>query len=178
MFSVSDEKKNIKNLFSHYSAIQSQADRTANYATTFFFIFFDKRCAKNKIRIKMEGMSSNFSGTNAAMLQMSNYGNIQQGNSQQELTPKKETGLERLKKKMNIYRKRQSEMIPRFEQTFSGICEQQSMETNLLQKKFLESKAKRVAKKTTDKKQGEVVGNVAVVSWGWETLVKYFLSSS
>lgn len=119
----------------------------------------------------MEGMSQNFGGSNAAaMLQMSNYGNIQQQavqqqqqNSQPEITPQKKAVFERLKKRMNMYRKRQTETIPRFDQTFNGICEQQSMETNLLQKKFLESKAKRVQKKT-EKKQGEVVGNVAVVS--------------
>lgn len=120
----------------------------------------------------MEGMSSNFGGTNAAaMLQMSNYGNIQQQavqqqqqqNSQPELTPHKKAVFDRLKKRLSGYRKRQNETIPRFDQTFNGICEQQSMETNLLQKKFLESKAKRAVKKT-DKKQGEVVGNVAVVS--------------
>jgi mastermind-like protein len=118
----------------------------------------------------MEGMSTNFGGTNAAMLQMSNYGNIQQQavqqqqqSSQPELTPHKKAVFDRLKKRLNGYRKRQNETIPRFDQTFNGICEQQSMETNLLQKKFLESKAKRVAKKT-DKKT-EVVGNVTVVSW-------------
>lgn len=121
----------------------------------------------------MEGMSSNFAGSNAAaMLQMSNYGNIpqqavaqqqQQQNSQSELTPQKNEVFERLKKRIGSYRKRQNETIPRFDQTFNGICEQQSVETNLLQKKFLESKAKRVAKKV-DKKQGEVVGSVAVVS--------------
>jgi hypothetical protein len=121
----------------------------------------------------MEGMSSNFAGTNAAMLQMSNFGNIpqqgvpsqqQQQPNQAELPPQKKAVFERLKKRVNMYRKRQTETIPRFEQTFNGICEQQSVETNLLQKKFLESKAKRVAKKV-DKKQGEVVGGATVVSF-------------
>lgn len=113
-------------------------------------------------------MSSNFQSANAAMLQMSNYGNIpvqpvpQQQNSAPELTPQKKAVFERLKKRMNLYRKRQTETIPRFDQTFTGICEQQNIETNLLQKKFLESKAKRVAKKT-DKKGGDLPGGGIVV---------------
>jgi hypothetical protein len=114
----------------------------------------------------MEGMSSNFQGGNAAMLQMNNYGNIPtqpvpQQNNTSELTPQKKAVFERLKKRMSLYRKRQNETIPRFDQTFTGICEQQNVETNLLQKKFLESKAKRVAKKT-DKKQTDVVGGNAM----------------
>jgi mastermind-like protein len=117
----------------------------------------------------MEGMSSNFQGGNAAMLQMNNYGNIStqpvpQQNNTSELTPQKKAVFERLKKRMSMYRKRQNETIPRFDQTFTGICEQQNVETNLLQKKFLESKAKRVAKKT-DKKQTDVVGGNAMVSF-------------
>lgn len=123
----------------------------------------------------MEGMSSNFQGGNAAMLQMNNYGNIStqpvpQQNNTSELTPQKKAVFERLKKRMSMYRKRQNETIPRFDQTFTGICEQQNVETNLLQKKFLESKAKRVAKKT-DKKQTDVVGGSAMVSF---TLWKIF----
>ncbi|KAG5667858.1 hypothetical protein PVAND_015827 [Polypedilum vanderplanki] len=114
----------------------------------------------------MEGMSPNFQSANAAMLQMSNYANIptqpqQQQNSTPELTPQKKAVFERLKKRMNLYRKRQADIVPRFDQNFSNICEQQSIETNLLQKKFLESKAKRVAKKT-DKKQIEGVSGTIV----------------
>jgi hypothetical protein len=123
----------------------------------------------------MEGMSSNFQSSNAAMLQMNSYGNIPaqpvpQQNSTSELTPQKKAVFERLKKRMNIYRKRQNESIPRFDQTFTGICDQQNIETNLLQKKFLESKAKRVAKKA-DKKQTDVVGGNAMVSSGIQNLI-------
>jgi hypothetical protein len=130
----------------------------------------------------MDGMNANFPGGNANMLQqMSNYNNIQNipnaasvqappdiinnnnNNNTPELNPTRQAAFDRLKKRINSYRKRQNESIPRFEQTFSGICEQQSVETNVLQKRFVESKAKRVAKKA-DKKQTDVApNNVPVV---------------
>lgn len=126
----------------------------------------------------MEGINANFPGGNATnMLQhMSNYNNIQNipngsvqpstitnnNTNTSELNPKRQAVFDRLKKRMNLYRKRQVESIPRFEQTFSGICEQQSAETSVLQKRFVESKAKRVAKKA-DKKQTDVTPNNVVV---------------
>lgn len=126
----------------------------------------------------MDGINSNFPGGNAASMlqQMSNYNNIQNmpnssvqspnlnnNNNTSELNPKRQAVFDRLKKRMNLYRKRQNESIPRFDQTFNGICEQQSVETNVLQKRFVESKAKRVAKKA-DKKQTDVTpSNVTVV---------------
>lgn len=126
----------------------------------------------------MDGINTNFPGGNATNMlqQMSNYNNIQNipntslqapninnNNNTSELNPKRQAVFDRLKKRMNLYRKRQNESIPRFDQTFSGICEQQSVETNVLQKRFVESKAKRVAKKA-DKKQTDVTpSNVTVV---------------
>lgn len=139
----------------------------------------------------MDGMNANFPGGNANMLQqMNNYNNIQNipsasiqpannlinnnNNNTSELNPKRQAVFDRLKKRMNLYRKRQNESIPRFDQTFSGICEQQSVETNVLQKRFVESKAKRVAKKA-DKKQTDVVpSNVTVVSWNITYVIKMF----
>lgn len=127
----------------------------------------------------MDGINANFPGGNATNMlqQMSTYSNIQNipnqstqapninnnNNNTAELNPKRQAVFDRLKKRMNMYRKRQNESIPRFDQTFSGICEQQSVETNVLQKRFIESKAKRVAKKT-DKKQTDVApSNITVV---------------
>ncbi|XP_055317730.1 uncharacterized protein LOC129576533 [Sitodiplosis mosellana] len=63
-------------------------------------------------------------------------------------------GLERLKKRMGNYRQHHTECGPRFDQSFTGACEQQSIETVTLQKRFLENKAKKAAKKA-DKKQPE-----------------------
>lgn len=125
----------------------------------------------------MDGINANFPGGNANMIQQINYNNIQNipnapvqapnlliNNSPSELNPKRQAVFDRLKKRMNLYRKRQTESIPRFDQTFNGICEQQSVETNVLQKRFIESKAKRVAKKA-DKKQTDVTpNNVTVVN--------------
>lgn len=79
----------------------------------------------------------------------------QQLNQQhQETTPIKQAVVDRLKRRLETYRRRQVDVAPRFEQTFNGVCEQQSQETNALQKRYLESKAKRQAKKT-DKKQSD-----------------------
>lgn len=55
---------------------------------------------------------------------------------------------------MGNYRHHHTECGPRFDQTFNGACEQQSVETVILQKRFLENKAKKAAKKA-DKKQPE-----------------------
>lgn len=41
--------------------------------------------------------------------------------------------------------------MPRFDQSFTGSCEQQNLETSALQKRFLEGKAKRQVKKTERK---------------------------
>lgn len=63
-------------------------------------------------------------------------------------------GLDRLKKRIGGYRQHHTVCGPRFEQTFTGTCEQQSQETVNLQKRYLENKAKKAAKKA-DKKQPE-----------------------
>lgn len=55
---------------------------------------------------------------------------------------------------MGQYRQHHTECGPRFDQSFTGACEQQSIETVTLQKRFLENKAKKAAKKA-DKKQPE-----------------------
>lgn len=76
----------------------------------------------------------------------------QQQQQQEQLKPERRVIVDRLRRRMETYRRRQTDCTPRFEQTFTGVCEQQTIETNQLQKRFLESKAKRQAKKT-DKKQ-------------------------
>ncbi|XP_061378722.1 neurogenic protein mastermind-like isoform X3 [Danaus plexippus] len=67
------------------------------------------------------------------------------------LPPKRQAVVDRLRRRIETYRRRQSECVPRFDQSFSGACEQQNLETNALQKRFLEGKAKRQAKKTDRK---------------------------
>ena len=68
------------------------------------------------------------------------------------LPPKRQAVVDRLRRRIESYRRRQSECIPRFDQSFNGLCEQNIQETLVLKQRFLESKAKRAAKKT-DKKQ-------------------------
>ncbi|KAJ9599034.1 hypothetical protein L9F63_010491 [Diploptera punctata] len=68
------------------------------------------------------------------------------------LPPKRQAVVDRLRRRIESYRRRQSDCIPRFDQSFNGLCEQNIQETLVLKQRFLESKAKRAAKKT-DKKQ-------------------------
>ncbi|CAG4940475.1 unnamed protein product [Colias eurytheme] len=67
------------------------------------------------------------------------------------LPPKRQAVVDRLRRRIETYRRRQSECVPRFDQSFTGACEQQNLETSALQKRFLEGKAKRQAKKTERK---------------------------
>ena len=81
------------------------------------------------------------------------------------LTTKRQAVVDRLRRRITNYRRRQTDCIPRFDQSFNGLCEQNIQDTLVLKQRFLESKAKRQAKKT-DKKQNENVGlsSVHVVS--------------
>ncbi|KAF7407709.1 hypothetical protein HZH66_002246 [Vespula vulgaris] len=70
------------------------------------------------------------------------------------LTPKRQAVVDRLRRRIESYRRRQTDCVPRFDQSFNGLCEQNIQDTLVLKQRFLESKAKRQAKKT-DKKQAE-----------------------
>lgn len=77
--------------------------------------------------------------------------------STESIPPKR---VDRFRRRIENYRRRQTDCEPRFEQTFSGVCEQQNIETTVLQKRFLESKAKRAAKKTDKKPDTTLAGNL------------------
>lgn len=83
----------------------------------------------------------------------------------ESLTPKRQAVVDRLRRRIESYRRRQTDCIPRFDQSFTGQCEQNIQDTLVLKQRFLESKAKRQAKKS-DKKQSEPVGlsSIHVVS--------------
>lgn len=85
----------------------------------------------------------------------------QQYNQQQQADPTqaKQKVADRLRRRLDGYRQRQSECEPRFEQTFSGVCEQQNFETTVLQKRFLENKARK-AKKPDKKPDTTLAGNL------------------
>lgn len=80
-----------------------------------------------------------------------------QYHSTESIPPKR---VDRFRRRIENYRRRQTDCEPRFEQTFSGVCEQQNIETTVLQKRFLESKAKRAAKKTDKKPDTTLAGNL------------------
>uniref|UniRef100_A0A034W6D1 Neurogenic protein mastermind n=1 Tax=Bactrocera dorsalis TaxID=27457 RepID=A0A034W6D1_BACDO len=65
--------------------------------------------------------------------------------------PKRQQMVDRLRRRIENYRRRQTDCVPRYEQTFNTVCEQQNSETAALQKRYLESKNKRSAKKTEKK---------------------------
>lgn len=81
------------------------------------------------------------------------------------VTPKRQAVVDRLRRRIEGYRRRQIDCIPRFDQSFNGLCEQNIQDTLVLKQRFLENKAKRQAKKT-DKKQNDPVGlsNIHMVS--------------
>lgn len=58
-------------------------------------------------------------------------------------------GIERLKKRIGNYRQHHTVCGPRFNQSFSDACEQQSMETVVLHKRSLQHKAKKAPKKAS-----------------------------
>ncbi|KAK3923196.1 Neurogenic protein mastermind [Frankliniella fusca] len=70
------------------------------------------------------------------------------------LPVKKQVAVERLRRRFEGYRKHQTDCIPRFNQSFNGLAEQNIQETLVLRQRYLESKAKRAQKKT-DKKQSD-----------------------
>lgn len=57
-------------------------------------------------------------------------------------------GIDRLKKRIGNYRQHHTVCSPRFDQSFNDACEQQSMETVVLQKRSFEHKGKKASKKT------------------------------
>lgn len=67
------------------------------------------------------------------------------------LPPKRQAVVDRLRRRIENYRRHQNDCIPRFNQSFTGLVEQNIQDTLALKQRFLESKAKRAAKKTEKK---------------------------
>lgn len=70
----------------------------------------------------------------------------------------------RLRRRIESYRKRQNDCMPRYDQSFSGLCEQNLQDTLHLKQRFLDTKTKRVPK-TKEKKQDGIQSSVHVVSY-------------
>ncbi|CAD7013075.1 unnamed protein product [Ceratitis capitata] len=77
--------------------------------------------------------------------------------------PKRQQMVDRLRRRIENYRRRQTDCVPRYEQTFNTVCEQQNHETAALQKRFLESKNKRAVKKTEKKPTETAVAAAAMM---------------
>lgn len=67
------------------------------------------------------------------------------------ITPKRQAVFDRLRRRLESYRRHQSDCIPRYNQSFIGLTEQHNQDTQALKQRFLESKAKRAAKKPEKK---------------------------
>ncbi|XP_044730690.1 neurogenic protein mastermind isoform X2 [Chrysoperla carnea] len=75
------------------------------------------------------------------------------------LPHKRQVVVDRLRRRMESYRRRQTDCQPRFDQTFGGLCEQNMQDTLALKQRFLETKAKR-QNKTKQDKQNKLVQQV------------------
>lgn len=63
---------------------------------------------------------------------------------------KRQTVVERLKRRFDLYRKHQNACLPRYEQAENGLYEAQRQETLLLKQRYLESKAKKAKNNKSD----------------------------
>lgn len=70
----------------------------------------------------------------------------------------------RLRRRIETYRRRQTECMPRFDQSFNGLCEQNHQDTQVLKQRYLEPKAKRPNKPKDKKQQDTISSSVHVVS--------------
>lgn len=66
------------------------------------------------------------------------------------LPPKRQTVVERLKTRLETYRRRQNTCLPRYEQAESALYEIQRQDTLALKQRFLESKAKKAKSNKSD----------------------------
>lgn len=64
------------------------------------------------------------------------------------LPPKRQTVVERLKRRFAHYRQHQNACLPRYEQAANGLYETQRQDTLLLKQRYLESKAKKAKSKS------------------------------
>lgn len=71
----------------------------------------------------------------------------------------KNSGVDRLARRMNDYRQHHNDCGRRFDETFNGACQQQTLETTALQKRFLENKAKKAVKKTEKRQPDTLLTN-------------------
>ncbi|XP_017298153.2 neurogenic protein mastermind-like [Diaphorina citri] len=67
------------------------------------------------------------------------------------LPPKRQAVVDRLRRRIENYRRHQSDCVPRYDHSFNGLVERDIQETLLLKQKYLESKAKRSKNKPEKK---------------------------
>lgn len=67
------------------------------------------------------------------------------------LPPKRQAVVERLRRRIEGYRRHQSNCMPRFDHSFNGVVEQNLQDTLVLKQRFLENKPKRPVKKSEKK---------------------------
>lgn len=73
------------------------------------------------------------------------------GQPPEPLPPKRQAVVERLRRRIEGYRRHQNNCMPRFDHSFNGVVEQNLQDTLLLKQRFLENKPKRPVKKSEKK---------------------------
>lgn len=73
------------------------------------------------------------------------------GQPSEPLPPKRQAVVERLRRRIEGYRRHQNNCMPRFDHSFNGVVEQNLQDTLLLKQRFLENKPKRPVKKSEKK---------------------------
>lgn len=71
-------------------------------------------------------------------------------------------GVDRLRKRIDGYRKHHEEHVPRFDHTISCQNQQQQQETNLLRQRFLETNKTKKSAKKSEKKHSDNSGSSVV----------------
>ncbi|XP_014209404.1 neurogenic protein mastermind [Copidosoma floridanum] len=66
--------------------------------------------------------------------------------------------VDRLRRRIESYRRRQTDLVPKFDQSFHGLCEQNNHDTLLLKQRFLDRDKNKRQPKKNEKKQNENLG--------------------
>ncbi|KAJ8667804.1 hypothetical protein QAD02_009467 [Eretmocerus hayati] len=80
------------------------------------------------------------------------------------LPPKRQAVVDRLRRRIEQYRRRQTDLVPKFDQTFHGLCEQNLQDTLMLKQRFLDNKTKRQPKKAEKKQNDNSPGQLGLSS--------------
>lgn len=91
------------------------------------------------------------------------------------LPPKRQIAVDRLRRRIESYRRHKINCIPRFDQSFNDLCQQNIQDTLILKQRFLENKVKRAAKKAEKKQPENTLQSVHSVPVSSIILLNYYV---